>query len=86
MTTVIAYHTALRNWTVNVAGPYLGVDFRYTSVETRALMTVMFALLGVVIKVIVDKGLATDAEFQAALNAAATEPWPPTPLQPPTQG
>lgn len=60
----------------------LGMDYTLSSQNTRVIVRAVLVLLSVVIKTLVDKGVATDAEFTATLNAARDEPWPLEPIEP----
>jgi hypothetical protein len=52
----------------------LGEDVGKVQRTDRILLVVQLGALSVLIKVLVDKGILTDAELQAAYNAAAADP------------
>lgn len=49
----------------------------------RVVASAVAVPIGVLAKVLVDKGVVTDAELQAALNAAAADDYPEEPNDPP---
>lgn len=81
-TTVKQYVDAMRQ-RQDVVAAKMGVVLRGSSVEIRVLNLTVLALIGVVIKTLVDKGLVTDAEFLAVMNGAAADAWDVEPIQPP---
>jgi hypothetical protein len=60
-----------------------GVSLPAETQVLRVVQTGGLAMVGTLAKLLVDKGIVTDAELQAALNAAVAEPWPGEPVNPP---
>lgn len=83
MTTVVQYVTAMRR-TQDQIGAQFGADLRRIPQETRILDVTVLGLIAVVAKTMEDKGLVAAADFQATLNAALTEVFPPEPPAPVT--
>lgn len=66
---------ANRLWRVERAlGAALGADPATASKEVRVLVKSLLMILAVVIKVTVDKGLVTDAEWENAFSFAEGDP------------
>jgi hypothetical protein len=74
MTTVRQYWNSLVA-TRNTVALRLGVSVPDTQKTARALANADLALVAVVCKAIVDKGLLTDADLQAARDAAIADTW-----------
>jgi lipid-binding SYLF domain-containing protein len=70
----------------NQVAARLGVDVTTSSKEARAMGNANLAMVAVVVKVLIDKGLITGAELQAAANAAASgadgSSWDDEPINP----
>jgi hypothetical protein len=79
MATVKAYVVAMRT-----AQKQVGLKLGSGLGDKRAqvLVTSVLAILGVLIKLLVDKGIVTDAELQAALNAAQADTYADEPDDP----
>lgn len=60
-----------------------GVGLRSSRVEIRVLNLTVLALIAVVVKALVDKGVLTDAELVALMNGAADDGWDREPIEPP---
>lgn len=69
MATVKQYIQALRDRQIVIARKF-GTDVTRIDMQARVLNLALLALLAVLIKTLVDKGLITDAELTATLNAA----------------
>ena len=82
MPTVKAYVTALSNRQQVIAMKY-GADLNRTSKTTRVAIKSVLVLLAIVIKTLVDKGVVTDAELTATLDAARDDAYPDEPVDPP---
>lgn len=78
MTSVPDYVTLL-NSGLNTVALELGSDLSSASMETRVAITGQLALLGTVIKVLVDKGVFADSELVDTFNTAVAEAWPTLP-------
>jgi hypothetical protein len=74
MATVKAYVLAMQSRQRAIARKY-GCDIGRTSKETRCLNLSLLTLLAVVIKTLTDKGVITDAEILATLDAARDDVW-----------
>jgi hypothetical protein len=83
--TVAQYVTQMRN-RQDIIARKLGSDIAGADKGTRVVNLAILILLAVVIKVLVDKNLITDAELLAALNQARDDTWPEEPLEPPAGG
>lgn len=83
MTTTAQYSGQIR-LAARVVGRKMGVDFGGSSKELRVLVRVVAGTFAVLIKLLVDKGLLTDAEIAAALTASAGDPYTDEPVDPPT--
>lgn len=79
MTTVAQYQDALRQSAAAVSRK-MGANFSGTDKQTRVIVRVTLGVFATLIKLLVDKGLITDAEIQAALTAAATTGYTDEPL------
>lgn len=85
MATTRQYFNALRT-TRNAFALKMGVDVTQSTKEVRAVAGGTLACLAVILKLLVDKGLVSDAELQAAQTAALGadgSTWDDEPLQPP---
>lgn len=60
-----------------------GVDLSQADKQTRVLNLAFLALLAVVVKTLVDKGVITDADLTATLNAARDDTYEDQPIEPP---
>jgi hypothetical protein len=78
MTTVAAYVATLRNAQERVAA-LMGSALRGQMKDRRTEQVSVLALLAVLVKVLVDKGLVSDAELQDAFTAALAQVWPAEP-------
>ena len=82
MATVKQYVTALSNRQQIIAMKY-GTDLTRTSKGTRVAIKSVLVLLAIVIKTLVDKGVVTDAELTATLDAARDDAYDDEPVDPP---
>lgn len=82
MTTVRQYMANARPVQVKV-GQRMGLDLDRTPAWQRVLYASTLAIICVVVKLLVDKGVFTDAELQAAFNAAGADAYDPEPDTPP---
>ena len=83
MTTYVQYVQAIRNTEDRIALK-LGVWPRGDMLPARVRQVAADAVLAVLVKTLVDKGLITDADLQASLQAAQAEVWPAEPDVDPT--
>lgn len=81
MPTVKAYVAALSNRQQAIAMKY-GADVTRTSKTTRVAIKSVLVLLAVVVKTLVDKGVVTDAELTATLDAARDDTYDDEPVEP----
>ena len=81
MPTVKQYVTALSNRQQVIATKY-GADITRTSKANRAAIKSLLVLLAIVIKTLVDKGVVTDAELNATLDAARDDAYDDEPVEP----
>lgn len=81
MTTIVQYVNQLRQ-RQRLISTGLGVNLGGMAAEPRVVLTLSNASLAVIVKILVDKGVITDAEVIAALNAAMAEVFTPEPGQP----
>ena len=81
MPTVKQYVTALSNRQQSIAMKY-GADVTRTSKTTRVAIKSVLVLLAVVVKTLVDKGVVTDAELTATLDAARDDAYDDEPVDP----
>jgi hypothetical protein len=84
MATVKTYVTQLQNRQIVIARKF-GCDIAQADKQTRVLNLSVLALLAVVIKTLVDKGVITDAELLATLDAARDDTYPDEPMEPPPE-
>jgi len=82
MATVKTYIQALLDRQTIIAKKF-GADLTGADKQTRVLNLALLVLIAVLIKTLVDKGLITDAELNATLNAARDDAYPDEPLKPP---
>lgn len=80
-TTVKQYIQALRN-RQNLIAKQFGSDITGADKPSRVANLALLVLLAVLIKVLVDKGVITDAELTAALDLARDDNWPDEPSYP----
>lgn len=81
MATVRQYWNALRA-TRNTLALRLGIDLTASSKELRATSGSDLAAVAIVIKALTDKGVISDAELQAAQQAALADAWDDEPQLP----
>lgn len=80
------YWTMLRTMSRAMSTRF-GVDLRMAGVETRAALAVTGAANAMLLKLLVDKGIITDAEIQAAyLDAKNNNVWDQEPVDPDPNG
>lgn len=79
MATVAQYVTSMRQ-RQDVIARKLGSDIATADKQTRVVNLAILILLAVVIKLLVDKAVLTDAELTATLNAARDDTWPEEPI------
>lgn len=84
MTTVRQYVASLRT-VGRTVGRAIGCDVAILTAEERAKLNLITAMNCVLIKLLVDKGLITDADVQAAYTAFMQDPasYPDVPPPPP---
>lgn len=82
MATVRQYVTQMRG-TMNTVATQMGVDVTRTDKQARVTVTCLLAIIAVVVKTLVDKGVISNAELQATLDGAVGEVWPPESDLPP---
>lgn len=82
MATVKQYVQQVRDAQRAIARKF-GCDVYATDKQTRVAILSVLCLLAVLIKTLVDKGLITDAELKATLDAAAADAYPDEPTEPP---
>lgn len=76
MATIPQYVKIMRNTAWDVAQRF-GVDMQYEAKSDRAQMLSVLAVQAVLIDLLVKKGVVTDAELLAAINAVRASPWQP---------
>jgi len=75
MTTVKQYWTTLRNMSQTVSTRF-GVDIRMSPIETRFVVALINFEVAMILKLLVTKGLVTDAEIQAVyVDARDNNTW-----------
>jgi hypothetical protein len=79
MSTIPQYVKIMRDAMWDIAQRF-GVDLTQEPKATRAVMLSNLAVQAVLIKALVDKGVITDTELLAAINAMRSSPWSPGPL------
>jgi hypothetical protein len=82
MTTIPTYVQQMRDRQAVIARK-LGSDIGQVDKQTRVANLSLLVLLAAVIKTLVDKGIITDAELLATLNAARDDTYADEPLNPP---
>jgi hypothetical protein len=82
MTTIPTYVQQMRDRQAVIARK-LGSDIGQVDKQTRVANLSLLVLLAAVIKTLVDKGVITDAELLATLNAARDDTYADEPLNPP---
>jgi hypothetical protein len=80
--TLTAYVQALRDRQTVIARK-LGSDVSRSDKQTRVVNLSVLTLLATVIKTLVDKGVITDAELLATLDAARDDAYTDEPVEPP---
>lgn len=80
MATAKQYVTQLRNAKLAI-GSKLGVDLTTAPKPDRVESLSVLALIGVLVKVLVDKGVVTNNELTTELNAAIADVWPDEPVE-----
>lgn len=60
-----------------------GVDVSGIDKQTRVMFRTIMIVLGVLVKIMVDKGVVTDAELGAAFDTVAGDTYPDEPVNPP---
>lgn len=83
MATVKTYANQFTRRAVVVARKF-GFDPELSDKPTRVLVRTLMVVLGVVVKLLVDKGVFTDQELLAAFDTAADDAYPDEPVEPPT--
>ena len=82
MATVKQYMQILRDRQAVIANKF-GADVTRIDKQSRVLNLALLALLAVLIKTLVDKGVVTDAELTATLNTARDDAYAGEPAAPP---
>jgi hypothetical protein len=73
MASVRQYQATLRSWQ-NWVAVQMGTDLTTAPVALRAIAAADAAILGVLVKALVDKGVVTEAEIAAAADSATADP------------
>jgi hypothetical protein len=81
MATLAQYNNALKQSSAAVARK-MGVHFAGADMQTRVMVRVILGMFATLIKLLVDKGVLTDAEIQTAFDAAAGTAYTPEPSVP----
>lgn len=76
MATIVQYTHVMRNLQWDICNR-LGVDMAYASNTERALAISNLAVQATFINLLVTKGVVTDAELMAAVNAVRASAWTP---------
>lgn len=76
MATIPQYVTIMRNTAWDIARRF-GVDLQFEAKSDRAQMLGVLAVQATLIDLLVKKGVVTDAELLAAINAVRASPWQP---------
>lgn len=84
MATVKQYIQALQDRQTIIAKKF-GADITGADKQTRVMNLALLALIAVLVKTLVDKGLITDADLTGTLNLARDDNYQNEPLDPPTQ-
>ncbi|HET6214915.1 MAG TPA: hypothetical protein VFE14_18755 [Micromonosporaceae bacterium] len=82
MTTIATYVQQMRDRQAVIARK-LGADIGQVDKQTRVQNVATLVLIAAVIKTLVDKGVITDAELLATLNAARDDVYTDEPAEPP---
>lgn len=85
MATVVDYVTAMRQRQL-IIGRALGADLTSLDPQIRVLNLSLLALNGAIVKALIDAGVLTAAQLNAALNSARDDAWwsePTNPADPP---
>jgi hypothetical protein len=82
MASIPQYVSSLRVRQRIVAQAY-GINLEHSAFEIRIILAVMNATIAVVVKLLVDKALVSDAEVSAAFDAAMSAPLGQEPSEPP---
>lgn len=78
MATIPQYTTVMRNLQWDIC-KRLGVDLSTATNTERALAVSALAVQATLINLLVTKGVVTDAQLLAAVNAVRQSPWLPAP-------
>jgi len=82
MATTKQYWLMLRMMSRTVSVKF-GVDLKEADQNTRALVAIVGAMFAMLLKLLVDKGVITDDDIQAAwVDARDNNQWDPEPAQP----
>jgi hypothetical protein len=84
MTAIAVYANALRQSAATVARK-MGVNFVGASKETRVIVRVTLGMFATLIKLLVDKGVLTDADVADALGVTAADTYTDEPDPPPSE-
>lgn len=76
MATIPQYITVMRNAAWDIA-LRCGVDLQYESKGERAMLIGVLGVQAVLIDIMVKKGLVTDQQLLAAINAVRSSDWQP---------
>jgi hypothetical protein len=76
MATLPQYVTVMRNTAWDLIKRF-GVDLQYEAKSDRAEILGVLAVQAILIDALVKKGIITDAELLAAINAVRNSPWQP---------
>ena len=76
MATLPQYVTVMRNTAWDLIKRF-GVDLQYEAKSDRAEILGVLAVQAILIDTLVKKGIITDAELLAAINAVLSSPWQP---------
>lgn len=82
MATIVQYVRVMRNLQADIC-LRLGVDMAYATNTERALELSNLAVQATLINLLVTKGVVTDVELLAAVNAVRASAWAP-PYEPPS--
>ena len=79
MATLPQYITVMRNTAWDLCKRF-GVDVQYEAKSDRAELLSVLGVQAILIDLLVKKGVVTDAELLAAINAVRNSPWQPVQL------
>lgn len=82
MATVKQYTQQIRNRQTVIARK-LGCDINQSDKKTRVVNLALIVLIAVLVKTLVDKGVITDADLAATLDAARDDAYDDEPIDPP---